>query len=767
MKANLTPFARRTAHRAPFTAFTRIERLESRIAPAYAATLVGAAATLTGDLGSDTLIITAVGGLLSHNRFDTGDFGFASATDFDTATPGVQTLAAAAGSSVAIILGAGTDTVVLGGDQRATQLQASFSVTNTGADGDVLEVNDAAGTAAVNLVIDATTISGFGFTLTRAGESFGTLRIRTGAGNDTVLGTTAGVALDIDGGPGSDTLTGGTFGDVIRGGVGNDAIVGRQGSDLLFGDEGLDTFVWNPGDGSDTIDGGAGTDLLTFNGSNATEAITFSALNGHFRLFRNIANITMDSVAVEQLELNAFGGADALTSGDLATTSLRAVRIDLALDGALDSLTLNGSDLDDHLRVDSIATGVKISGFGPSIELSGFDATDQLTVNGGLGVDNVFGSSAALAKLVVTLSGETASNAPGGVAFATPATYDAGKSPASVVSGNLFGKGAVVSNDLVVADAKTNSILILTNAGNGTFLSATQLSTGGKAPRGVVLADFNGDSHLDIAVTNRGSGNVAIFLNAGDGTFAAPALFPTTKTPGALRTADVTGDTKLDLVMVSAGNTVSILPGNGDGTFGPAVKLATGGTAPTDLVLADFSGDGRLDIAVANGGSGTVALLRANPGFTFDAPVATRVGVKPTALAIADFDGDGRPDLAVTHGVSRFVSVLFNAAPATTAFSSQLKLARPGNNAPTAIAAGDLDGDGRADLVIGNTAAGTVSVLRNLGSGLFAPALTFDLDNIPPRKISAVVLADFNGDGRLDLATANTGTADVGVLTTI
>ncbi len=140
--------------------------------------------------------------------------------------------------------------------------------------------------------------------------------------------------------------------------------------------------------------------------------------------------------------------------------------------------------------------------------LSPSRATDQLTVNGGLGVDNVFGSSAALAKLVVTLSGEAASNAPGGVAFATPASYDAGKSPASVVSGNLFGKGAVVSNDFVVADAKTNSIL------------------------SVVLADFNGDSHLDIAVTNRGSGNVTIFLNAGDGTFAAPALFPTTKTPG-------------------------------------------------------------------------------------------------------------------------------------------------------------------------------------------------------------------------------------------
>ena len=379
-------------------------------------------------------------------------------------------------------------------------------------------------------------------------------------------------------------------------------------------------------------------------------------------------------------------------------------------------------------------------------------------------MDNVFGSSAALSKLAVTLTGETASNAIEAIGFATPASYDAGKSPASVVSGNLFGTGAVVSNDLVVADARTNSILILQNAGNGTFLSATQISTGGKAPRGVVLEDFNGDSRLDIAVTNSGSGNVSIFLNAGDGTFGAPTLFPTTKTPGALRTGEVTGDSHLDLVMVSAGNSVSILPGNGDGTFDAATKLASGGAAPAALVLADFNGDGRLDIAVANGGSGTVALLRANSDFTFAKAVTTRVGVKPTALAVADFDGDGRPDLAVTHAVSRFVSVLLNASPSTALFSSQIKRARPGNNAPTAITAGDLDGDGRADLIIGNTAAGTVSVLRNLGAATFAPALTVDLDNTPPRKISAVALADFDGDGRLDIVTANAGTGDVSVL---
>src|SRR6185369_12817689 len=107
-----------------------IEHLESRIAPAYTGALAGTAATLTGDGASDTLIITAVGGFLSHNRFAAGDPGFASAFDFDSTTAGVQMLAADPASTLAIDLGTGTDIVLLGGDHHAAKLKASFTVTN-------------------------------------------------------------------------------------------------------------------------------------------------------------------------------------------------------------------------------------------------------------------------------------------------------------------------------------------------------------------------------------------------------------------------------------------------------------------------------------------------------------------------------------------------------------------------------------------------------------------------------------------------------------
>ncbi len=763
--------------------------LENRIAPAYAAALVGTAANFAGDSTNDTLLITAIGGLLSHNRFAAGDPGFASAFDFDSSMPGVQTLAADTASTVAINLGLGTHTIILGGDHHAAALKAGFTVNNPTTNGNTLVVDDSAATAAGTVVVNATTIAGSGLQVTTAGQAFGSVTLRTGAGadaitiasasaaltniesgagNDTVIGSNAiNLPLRIDGGAGSDKLTGGSGPDEIHGGAGNDQIVGSRGSDRLFGEEGLDTFIWNPGDGSDFQDGGSGTDVLIFNGSNATENIGLSAQGTIFHLTRDVGAVTQDAAHVEQVAISLLAGADNVVCSDLSSTAVHALRLNVGVNGAgngaVNSLTMNGSDRDDHLRVDSTAPGVEVSGLGPVIQVSGFDATDTLLVNGGLGTDNVFGSAAAMAKLNVILIGETASNTHGPVSFAAPATYDAGKSPVSIASDNLFGTGGVVSNELVVADAKSNSILILENAGAGAFLPALEMSTGGKAPRGVVIADFNGDSRPDIAVTNSGSGNVSIFLNAGDGTFAAPVHYSTTSTPGALRAGDVTGDGLTDLVMTSAGNTVTILPGHVDGSFGTPVKLSAGGVSPKDLALADFSATGRLDIAVANGGSNSVALLVANPDFTFAKPVSTHVGVNPTALAVGDFDGDGNFDLAVTHGVSHFVSVLLNESP-TTRFSSQIKLTHPGNNAPLTVAAGDLNGDGRTDLVVGNTAAGTVSIYLNLGGATFNPAMTIELDNTPPRKTAALVLSDFNGDGLLDIATANAGSADVSVL---
>ena len=98
---------------------------------------------------------------------------------------------------------------------------------------------------------------------------------------------------------------------------------------LLLGN-GNDTFVWNPGDGSDTVEGQAGTDTLVFNGANVNENIDISANGSRARFFRDVGNVTMDLNGVEHVQFAALGGADTITVNDLTGTDVTQVAIDLA-----------------------------------------------------------------------------------------------------------------------------------------------------------------------------------------------------------------------------------------------------------------------------------------------------------------------------------------------------------------------------------------------------------------------------------------------------
>ncbi len=111
----------------------------------------------------------------------------------------------------------------------------------------------------------------------------------------------------------------------------------RATTSALLG-AGDDTFKWDPGDGSDTVEGQAGTDTMTFNGSNAAENIDISANGARVRLFRNVANITMDTNDVEAIDVNALGGADNLVVNDISGTDLTRIGANLAAAGGGDDL---------------------------------------------------------------------------------------------------------------------------------------------------------------------------------------------------------------------------------------------------------------------------------------------------------------------------------------------------------------------------------------------------------------------------------------------
>ena len=133
--------------------------------------------------------------------------------------------------------------------------------------------------------------------------------------------------------------------------------------------------MWNPGDGSDTVDGQAGSDTLVFNGANINENIDLSANGGHARLSRDIANITMDLDNVETVDVNAKGGADIITVNDLSKTDVNKVNIDLGgADGAGDTVVINATNGDDAITITNNNGVVTVSGLPQEVTISNFEA---------------------------------------------------------------------------------------------------------------------------------------------------------------------------------------------------------------------------------------------------------------------------------------------------------------------------------------------------------------------------------------------------------
>jgi Ca2+-binding RTX toxin-like protein len=239
-------------------------------------------------------------------------------------------------------------------------------------------------------------------------------------GNDTISGA-AGLAalikLTIDGGAGDDTINGGDGAESLAGGDGNDSIDGNGGADVALLGAGNDTFVWDPGDGSDVVEGGQdGADTMVFNGAGVAENFDVSANGERVRFFRDPGNITMDLNDIEFIDVRALGGNDNAVLNDTAATGLKIVSLDLAAaiggdagDGAADSVTVNGTNLADDIQVIATGSVVDVLGAPVTVQIDHAEvANDKLTVNGLGGDDDVAISpeAAALIQTLVDLGGD-------------------------------------------------------------------------------------------------------------------------------------------------------------------------------------------------------------------------------------------------------------------------------------------------------------------------------------------------------------------------
>jgi len=275
----------------------------------------------------------------------------------------------------------------------------------------------------------------------------------------------------------------------------------------------------------------------------------------------------------------------------------------------------------------------------------------------------------------------------------------------------------------------------------------------------VKIADLNGDGRFDLVAANAGSSAVSVWLGNGDATFGARMDFAVGAEPKNVAIGDLNGDGRLDLVTANqAGASVSVLLANatGDFGFGPAADYAACAGAH-DVAIGDFNPafDGNVDLLVASWGCNNVVLLRGSGDGTFQFGPGGFVGEAPHSVVAADFTGDGRLDVAFANHDSSSVDVAVQCVMSTSGCPSigwLLVQTKAVGNGPHSIRTADLNGDGRWDLVVANDASNSISVLLGLAGGPFADAVNYPAGLAP----KGVGIGDINGDGLLDLLSANT-----------
>jgi hypothetical protein len=339
-----------------------------------------------------------------------------------------------------------------------------------------------------------------------------------------------------------------------------------------------------------------------------------------------------------------------------------------------------------------------------------------------------------------------------------------------------------------------NSVHSLSSASTVSFIAGTRTAWGGSDDDNTesVMGDFNGDGNMDVAkvvvntIDDVTTYQISVALGNGDGTFQAAVL---TNTPSnaddIIIVGDLNGDGNDDIVQVHpagdncdraqktarpqttlpCGASIDVLLSNGDGTFAAAVNYSVTPNTLRGGLLTDVNGDGKLDVLAFDDATpaNVIEMLGSGTG-TFAAATSpgTLTTNAPFGMIFADFDGDGNVDFAGPSESGQMQVTL--ATGAGLYANAPVSLATPDSQyLESTCTTGDLNGDGKPEIVCFNGNANTVTVYLNNGEGSFATGIYYNNNGDQNKYISHGTVADMNGDGNNDIVAIDDGSADISV----